>query len=145
MKRLALIAALAAMIAVPASAQVFNPPLDGPTTLVHTNSVTDNNVTIAGQYLVSSAVVTTNSCTTTCFLEIWDSATVPADGNYTGNGPGFCYPIPTDTLSNPWKGANMANIPEVPRSNFGVTVVVNSGADCYHLTKVPAYISIQVQ
>lgn len=118
------------------------------TTVIHTQSASDFSVTVAGQFVLASTEVTTKACSTTCFLEIWDSATLPADGTYTGsNSAALCYPIPTDTTSNPWKGGSMANTPLPPRTINGFSIVVNTGADCYTLVKATTntYVSAQYQ
>lgn len=114
------------------------------TQVMRTQQTTDTGIAVSGHILVISFEATTSNCTTTCFAEIFDSATVPIAGTYTGTtAPYFCFPIPTDSAANPFKGISMANVPVVSETVNGMAVVVNSGADCFHLTKVASYISAQ--
>lgn len=112
--------------------------------VIHTTQLTDNGIAISGQVLVVSFQVSTNNCTTTCFAEIWDTGSIPADGTYVGaSSPAFCYAIPPAASPNPWSSVAMDNGPILPRTTTGFAITVNSGADCYHLVKAAAYLSAQ--
>lgn len=110
-----------------------------------TQQTTDTDVTVSGSYQITAFEMAV-TCASGCLAEIFDLASPPADGTYTGSSaPKGCFPIQAPVAPSTWSLIAMLNPVAVPRSINGISVVVNTGADCYHLTKAAAYISMQYQ
>lgn len=113
--------------------------------VITTQQTTDTGKVAVGTVQVAAFLITAQ-CPSGCFMEAFDSATIPADGTYTGSSaPAFCYAISPPASPQIWVSGSMLNPTAVPRSVNGVAVVANTGADCYHLTKATAYVSMQFQ
>lgn len=109
-----------------------------------TQSSSDTNVLVVGNVLFFEATLSQTGSATGGWLWIVDSASVLADGTYTGTAtPGNCIPVPPIMSPDTKSGATMANLLGVPQVQNGVFVAFSTGADCNHLVKSPAYISVQ--
>lgn len=115
-----------------------------PSTVKTTQSGTDTNVSVPGQFYLLEVTLSQWGSATGGWLWLADSATVLADGTYTGaNTPGNCIPVGPIVSPATSSFITMTNALGIPKTSNGIFAAFSTGADCNHLVKAPAYIAVQ--